>query len=70
VPFAVGSLQRVDVTLYNILGQRVANLFSGTVRPNEMQTPTIEAGQLSSGAYVLRIEGESFSETQSVILNR
>ena len=70
VPFAVGRLQRVDVTLYNILGQRVANVFSGTVRPNEMKTATIEAGLLSSGAYVLRIDGESFSETQSVIINR
>lgn len=70
VPFAVGSLQRVDVSLYNILGQRVATLFSGSVRPNEMKTALIDARSLASGAYMLRIEGERFSETQSIIVNR
>lgn len=70
VPFAVGSLQKVDVSLYNILGQRVARLYSGTVRPNEMKSAVIDARKLSSGAYVVRIEGERFSKTQSIIVNR
>lgn len=54
--------QEVSVEVYNVLGQRVALLHEGPVS-GELRT-RFQAGNLPSGLYILRVEGETFSETR------
>lgn len=66
--FAVQQEQQVQVTLYNLLGQRVQTLFAGTATSGQMQRVTIDGSELSSGIYLVRVRGERFLETQQVTL--
>ncbi len=60
--------QQVSVALYNMLGQRVAELFQGRLRANETKTISIRASSLPSGLYFFRAEGEFFQATRQVVL--
>ncbi|MCX7735691.1 MAG: T9SS type A sorting domain-containing protein [Candidatus Kapabacteria bacterium] len=68
--FAVAETQNVTVELYDALGQKVGTLFSGVVNKNEVNTINIDGTNLSSGLYVYRILGETFTESGKVILNK
>jgi hypothetical protein len=68
--FAVQREQRVEVGLYNLMGQRVKTLFAGTATSGQMQQVAIDGSGLSSGVYLLRVRGERFLETQRVTLVR
>lgn len=65
---SVAREQNVDIALYNILGQQVATLFSGTVEANQTRTFTIDGNGLPSGAYLVRVVGEQFTETARITL--
>jgi len=65
---AVAQDQVVTAELYNTLGQRVAVLFSGTVEANQAQLVTIDGAGLASGMYIVRVNGERFSDALSVTL--
>ena len=60
--------QVVTAELFNTLGQRVAVLFNGTVEANQAQLVTIDGAGLASGMYIVRINGERFSDALSVTL--
>ncbi|MGI9176088.1 MAG: choice-of-anchor A family protein [Rhodothermales bacterium] len=66
--FRVREAQRVTVALYNMLGQRVQVLQEGTVQAGAQQQVRIDGSNLASGAYLVRIAGASFSETQRIVL--
>ncbi len=65
---AVAQDQVVTAELFNTLGQRVAVLFTGTVEANQAQLVTIDGAGLASGMYIVRINGERFSDALSVTL--
>ena len=65
---AVARDQRVTAELYNVLGQRVATLFNGTIEANSTQIVRIDGSALASGAYIVRIAGETFSDALRVTL--
>ncbi len=65
---AVAQEQQVTAELFNTLGQRVAVLFQGTVEANQAQLVTIDGAGLASGMYVVRVNGERFSDALSVTL--
>ncbi|MCH7639425.1 MAG: T9SS type A sorting domain-containing protein [Bacteroidetes bacterium] len=65
---AVAQEQHVTAELYNTLGQRIAVLFEGTVEANQPQLVTIDGAGLSSGMYIVRVNGENFSDALSVTL--
>ncbi len=67
---AVAQQQYVTAELFNTLGQRVAVLFEGTVGANQGQQITIDGAGLASGMYVVRVNGERFSDALSVTLLR
>ena len=67
---AVARNQRVTAALYNVLGQRVASLFDGAVEANASQIIQIDGSALASGAYVVRITGETFSDVLRVTLTK
>jgi hypothetical protein len=58
--------QSVTVTLYDMLGRKVATLFSGEVSaPTSWTLPS-----LSSGVYVVRAVGEREVATRSIVVAR
>ena len=65
---AVAQEQNVTAKLFNTLGRRIAILFSGAVEPNQAQQVTIDGAGLASGMYVVRVNGERFSDTLTVTL--
>ena len=60
----VRKTQNVTVSMYNVLGQRVATLYDRSLSANQKQDIRIPAQNRSSGVYFLRVKGETFSDTQ------
>ena len=65
---AVAETQDVLISVVNLLGQHVATLYDGVLTANQERTFTFEAGRLPSGVYLIRVEGESFTDTRRVTL--
>ncbi|MEM6784746.1 MAG: choice-of-anchor B family protein [Bacteroidota bacterium] len=59
--------ERVRAEVYDLLGRRVATLLDGTVDAARL---TLDGATLPSGAYVVRVVGESFTQTRRVTLAR
>ena len=68
IRFAVAQKQTVHVTMYNVLGQTVKTLFTGSVEANALQTLQINASELQSGTYIVRVAGQTFAATQKITL--
>ncbi len=66
--FAVSNPQHVRATLVDMLGREVRALYDGTPAADEFQTVYIDGAGLPSGAYLIRVTGETFAETQTVTL--
>ncbi len=66
--FGVNTQQNVRAELVDVLGRVVSALFEGNVAADEMQTIRINGSGLPSGAYLIRIVGETFADAQSVTL--
>ena len=66
--FAVQDQQNVRASLYNMIGQEVAELFNGVVEANSTKQVGIDAGNLPSGIYIIRLAGEKFDATQTISL--
>lgn len=70
VRFAVREAQPVAVTVYNALGQRVRTLYEGTLPGNERKAVQLGAEALASGLYIVRMDGRSFTATETVTFVR
>ncbi|PEN15322.1 hypothetical protein CRI94_03325 [Longibacter salinarum] len=66
----VRSKQNVRITMFDLLGRRVATVHDGPLEPNRTKSMTIDASQLSSGVYFIRVTGDSFSETRRMTVVR
>lgn len=66
----VADPQQVTVTMYNVIGQRIATIYDRSVPANDRQDIQVRARNRSSGVYILRIEGEHFSDTQRMTIVR
>ncbi len=66
--FAVNRSQAVRVDLYDMLGRRVTVLYEGAPLAGQMHTVRIDGRGLPSGTYLVRVHGETFVETQTVML--
>ena len=66
--FGVKQSQQVSVELFNVLGQRVLELYQGTPAAGVTQTIRIDGSGLQSGMYLLRVFGERFVDTQTITL--
>jgi hypothetical protein len=62
--FATREAQPVTVEVYNVLGQRVATLFNGRLSGGQTQSVQIDASDLVSGTYFVRVKGASVNETR------
>jgi murein DD-endopeptidase MepM/ murein hydrolase activator NlpD len=57
----------VRLEVFNLLGQRVALLMNDRVQSGR-HTVNFDAGHLSSGIYIYRLQAEGFSETRKMLL--
>ncbi len=65
--FAVRDQQATTVTVYNVLGQRVATVYQGTPTPGESTTVRLGTDRLSSlasGTYFLRLQAGDQNRTR------
>jgi hypothetical protein len=60
--------ERVQVEMYNVIGQRVAVLFDGVMSPHQTHTLSVPADRHPSGVYFLRVRAESFSDTRQMVI--
>ena len=67
---AVSQQQAVRAVLYDALGRQVATLFDGTVLPTAQTRIEVDAARLSSGVYIVRVIGQSFSGSQQITVVR
>lgn len=68
IRFGVARGQNVRAVLYNSIGQAVSILYDGHVDANEMQSLRINARDLPSGTYSVRVSGESFDAVEHITL--
>ena len=66
VSVTVQKTQDVRVSVYNVLGKRVALLHDGPMPANDPTTLRVGT-DLQSGVYFLRVEGDSFSVTRKFV---
>ncbi len=67
---SVAEAQPVRVEAFDALGRRIAVVFDGTVGAGVVQDLAFDAAALPTGPYLLRITGQTFSETTRVSVAR
>lgn len=69
---SVARAQRVEVTVHDVRGRRVARLFDGPMGAGATRAVTwasgVLPGRLPGGLYLIRIRGEYFTTGQAVVL--
>ena len=54
--------------MYDVLGRRLAQLHDGLLSAHDEHVFTFEAPGLPTGIYLIRVAGETFTATRSVVL--
>jgi hypothetical protein len=62
--------QSVDVALYNVLGQKVASIYNGSISSTDALRTQVQTTGLSNGVYFVRVLGESFQTTRKLTVVR
>ena len=68
IQYALPEQAQVNLTVYDMLGQRVAILLSGQVQTAGTHSVNFDASNLSSGMYIYRLQTGSQSITRKMIL--
>ncbi len=74
INFSVAVDSKVDVKIFNVLGQEIATLFSGNVAAGS-QSINFDASQLNSGMYIYKMEangidGKNYSSIKKMMLTK
>lgn len=67
INFTLPSATKVTLTVYNILGQQVAQLVNGRMTAGQ-HTIQFDASKLASGMYLYRIEAGTFTQNKKMML--
>ncbi|HEY3293921.1 MAG TPA: T9SS type A sorting domain-containing protein [bacterium] len=67
ITFRVATAERIELTLYDLLGRQVAVLAQGSFSPGEHRL-TLDGSRFSSGAYYVHLNSAHTSATKAVIL--
>lgn len=64
----VDAKQDVEVGLFNVLGQRVRTLYTGSATPQHAIETTLRVGRLPSGLYFVRVSGERLTAVERIAI--
>ncbi|MFC2133571.1 SBBP repeat-containing protein [Bacteroidota bacterium] len=67
IRFDLPSSEFVNLTVYNLLGEKISNLIS-EIKPAGIHTINFDASDLKSGMYIYRIEAGNFVESRKMLL--
>ena len=70
VAFTVAETQSVQVSLYDVMGRRVQEVFAGTASAGDAVRAPVDASDLAAGVYVVVLQGESVRASQQVTVVR
>ncbi|MFK7809888.1 MAG: T9SS type A sorting domain-containing protein [Saprospiraceae bacterium] len=59
--------ENVEVELYDLLGVKVKNIYSGFIYPNSTKTFNILGEEIPAGNYILIVRGDRFLESRRVV---
>lgn len=68
ISFNLPTAANVNLTVYNLLGQKVATLINGKTMTNGTHAVAFDARSLSSGVYIYRLEAGSFVSNKRMTL--
>lgn len=68
ISFSLPNAANVNLTVYNLLGQKVATLINGKTMTSGPHAVAFDAGSLSSGVYIYRLEAGSFVSNKRMTL--
>lgn len=68
ISFNLPNASNVNLVVYNMLGQKVATLIDGRSMNSGIHTVAFDAGALSSGVYIYRLEAGSFVSNKRMTL--
>ena len=67
ISFSLANTGNTELSVYNMLGQKVATLFSGIMAAGSHEF-SFDASKLQSGVYVYQLKSGSFSQTRKMML--
>jgi hypothetical protein len=67
IEFTLPEAAHVDLSVYNILGQKVAVISKGLISPGQYSV-VWDAGDEPSGVYFVRLDGDDFSKSLKMVL--
>ncbi|MCC6397623.1 MAG: T9SS type A sorting domain-containing protein, partial [Bacteroidetes bacterium] len=70
IKFSVETSGRAVLTVYNLLGERVATLFDGAAEAGRYYVATFDAAGLASGIYLYRLTTEQKNDVHKMLLLR
>ena len=68
IQFTLAEREAVRLALYDVSGRLMQVAFEGTPSAGETQTVRIDASGLTSGVYLIRLEGKGITGTQKITL--
>ena len=68
IEFSTLNTELIEVSIYDIMGHKVENLFSGVVESNQLQTLNWDASSYSSGEYLIYLKSNNQLKTQKITL--
>ena len=69
IRFGIPTRSRVQLVVYSILGQRVAELINGDIEAGYHDV-RFDCGNLASGTYIYRLTAPGFSQTKKLVLTK
>lgn len=67
IPYTLSNTQKVTLDVYNMLGQKVAQLVNG-VKPRGNHTVSFDASNLTTGIYLYRLQAGEKTSTRKLLL--
>ena len=67
ITFSIGQPSNVKLTVYNVLGQKVATLVDRYMSAGE-ESVVFDASKLSSGLYIYRLDAGNFTSIKKMML--